>query len=216
MTQRLAQILLFAVIIALFWSATSYAQVPGPTLARSGVVQTWTTDTVRATRATGGNGTVVHVGIIPPTTVPVRLSWERVLEITCYAYENRTHEHMGVQNGATAALHYIKVNGQIVDGIGSWRGWANHIAEPFDGVWDWRGPSGKYAFSATSGPPAPRSVVLPPSNQPRMVTYVLGTAITSTTWPIPPGNDWPLPGYHQWPIVFKALAAVRISWQETE
>lgn len=212
----LSRLILCAVIAALFWGSTAHAQMPGPTLARGGIVQTWTTDTVEAMRTTNGTGTTVHVGVIPPTTRPVLLTWERVLEITCYAYENRSTEHMGPQNGATAALHYLRVNGQHVDALGSWRAWAGHVVEPYDGVWDWSGSSGKYAFSATSGPPAPRSVVLPPSNQPRMVTYVLGTAITSTTWPIPPGNDWPLPGYHQWPIVFKALAAVRISWQETE
>lgn len=202
--RHVSRLILFAVICALFLGSTALAQtIDGPTLARStptgGV---WLSPWVEAEYGQHGAGTEVVLGVIPPGGA-VEIRWQHSTEVACYAYENLTPHDLGVQNGATGALHYLRVNGQHLDGIGRWTAWDGHDCGPFDGAHDWSGTSGHYGHATSGPPPGPRVALLPPSSSMRTISYVLGTAVSSTTWP----------SGHGYPVRAKTGALVFVAWR---
>ena len=183
----------------LLLAAPAAAQFPA-TLARVPVTS-FASGHLNAEAGHHGAGATVVLCVIPPTTSSVEVTWERA-EGACYEYENLTDHDLGVQTGATAALHYIKANGQTVDAISKWFGWGNHDCKAYDGQLDWAGSSGYWRHAVNATPP-PRTFILEPSLTPRVLTYTLGGSVSSSTWP----------SGHGYPLRAKAHGAVTGSWR---
>lgn len=190
------------IAFCLLFCAPAYAQFP-PTLARTAPVMVGTFDSgyVEAVSGHHGNGAVVTLCVIPPSTTPIDVTWIREAEVGCYYYENLTEHDLGPQTGATGVLSYMKVDGQTADAIGVWLGWDNHSCGPFDGYWDWHGDSGHRGFRIRQEQ-TPRVFTLDPSPSPRVLSYVLGGSSSSSTWP----------SGHGYPLKVKAGAHVSGSW----
>lgn len=171
----------------------AFAQFP-PTLARSGPMTEGTFETpwVAAEAELHGGGAEALLCVLPASAEPIEVTWE-ISEGQVYHYANWTWHDLGVQNGATAALHYLRAGDEIVDGIGSWDGWDNHYCGPF---------GEHYGAEVTEGAHV-LQVIVPPSAHARALVYVLGADCASSTWPIG----------HGYPLHFKAGGRVRGWWR---